>query len=204
MNPFWIEGTGAAWATARGRVPAATVKAAADAVVSQARADIGVIVTKVMIGEIPVASIEPLMQQAIKRGLLANTALAHGGYDKITPQILDRLEKQAREEFDFLHNRIQKIQSNVRSMGKMQMRDPNDLISYSNKFRSVYENERLQSQKAIGHTMAKRVMANVQHCKSCEEVADRGWIPIDEMPEIGSDDCGNNCHCVIITRTGEE
>ena len=60
--------------------------------------------------------VEPLMQQAIKRGLIANAALAHGGYDNLTEAITQRIEAQVLTQHDYLHRRIQVIASNVRAM----------------------------------------------------------------------------------------
>jgi hypothetical protein len=198
----WLKGKGL-WMGANGKpLSPATVKAAADAVVSQAYADIGVIVTRVSSGLITVADAEPLMQQAIRRGIIANAALAHGGYDNLTPDIKKRLEKQILEEHNYLRKRIIAVQKNVASAGQVAQRDANYLISYAHKFRSIYENERLQASVSVGHTEARRVLAAVNHCASCEEVAAQEWMPIDEMPPIGSDDCRHNCHCVLITRRG--
>lgn len=197
----WIK-SAARWVTGGSNpkpIPDATVKAAADAVVSQSRADIGVLATRLTSGELTVAELEPLMQAAIKRGIVANAALAHGGYDNLTPKILERLEPQVLAQHDYLRNRVEAIASNVRVSGELKGRDANDLLSYANRFRSVYENERVHSKRVIGHTIAWRILAAVKHCGSCAEVAARGKMPIDEMPEIGTDDCGDHCMCVTAT-----
>ncbi len=209
MNVYrWLQDA-AAWVSGNtgggggARVPLPTIKAAADCVVSQSHADIGILVTRLTNGEITVAELEPLMQGAIKRGILANTALAHGGYDNLTTAMIERAEKQTLEQFDYLRNRVLALQSRVRTTGQLAARDSKDLISYSNAFRSVYENERVEAQKGIGHTEGKRVLANVAHCSDCEEAAALDWVPIDELPPIGDDQCKNSCHCVVITRKGE-
>lgn len=199
-NPFrWIA-RAASWFRGGRPLPPSTVKAAADAVCRQANADIGVLVTRLTSGEITVADLEPLMQNAIKRGIIANTALAHGGYDNLTPKIIERAEAQVLAQHDFLRNRLEKVASNVRASGELTARDGHDLMSYSNAFRSVYENEFAQAKRDAGFTEAQRVLAAVSHCASCEEIAAQGWMPIDEMPPIGSDDCLNNCHCTLIFR----
>lgn len=195
----WVK-RAAAWFTGKTRVKNATVKAAAEAVVAQSRADIEVLATRLQAGKIRVSEVEPLMQQAIKRGMIANAALAHGGYDNLTEAITQRIEAQVLAQHDYLHHRVQVIASNVRATGALSGRDKNDLLSYAHAFRSIYENEHLIAQVSIGHTQARRVLGLAQHCSSCAAVAARGWLDIESMPPLGSDLCGHNCRCAIETR----
>lgn len=46
----------------------------------------------------------------------------------------------------------------------------------------------------LGYTMARRVTTARESCDGCRAAAYQ-WIPIGEMPEIGSLQCGSRCRC---------
>jgi hypothetical protein len=61
-----------------------------------------------------------------------------------------------------------------------------------------------------GYTEAKRILTPAEHCRTkvvgvvvlqgCYEVALRGWLPIREMPPIGTLVCKQYCKCYIVYR----
>lgn len=56
--------------------------------------------------------------------------------------------------------------------------------------------------KAIrdGHTEGKRRLHVADHCAGCVREAARGWVRLDQVAPIGSQECRMNCRCEIIWR----
>jgi hypothetical protein len=48
----------------------------------------------------------------------------------------------------------------------------------------------------VGYTEAKRIRRAVESCEGCRQYAGR-WLPIAEMPPLGSLDCGGRCRCYL-------
>lgn len=81
--------------------------------------------------------------------------------------------------------------------------------AYIRSFAVTYQ---LLDQKAkidAGLTEAKRILTPAEHCRTelkppyrdgCFEVAAQGWLPILDMPPIGTLVCGQFCKCYIIYR----
>jgi hypothetical protein len=47
-----------------------------------------------------------------------------------------------------------------------------------------------------GFAFERRILGEVlRHCRSCPELASRGWVPIGTLPAIGETPCGPLCHC---------
>jgi hypothetical protein len=56
-----------------------------------------------------------------------------------------------------------------------------------------------QQKKGAGFTEAMRIRTAAESCPGCIQYAGR-WIPISQMPPIGSLQCRSNCKCYIIYR----
>lgn len=48
-----------------------------------------------------------------------------------------------------------------------------------------------------GARRAYRILTAKESCEGCLEYGEE-WMPADEMPPIGSQDCGSHCQCVIV------
>lgn len=53
---------------------------------------------------------------------------------------------------------------------------------------------------ATGMTEARRIRRRAESCPGCVEWARRGWVPIAQMPPIGSLQCRSRCRCYLIYR----
>lgn len=51
--------------------------------------------------------------------------------------------------------------------------------------------------KRLIYKEARRIRRASESCAACIDYAGRGWIPIDQMPSIGSLTCRWNCKCFI-------
>ena len=51
--------------------------------------------------------------------------------------------------------------------------------------------------KRLIYREARRIRRALESCPACVDYATRGWIPVEQMPSIGSLTCRWNCRCVI-------
>lgn len=57
------------------------------------------------------------------------------------------------------------------------------------------------ARQAVGlQKQCKRVRTASESCVGCIYWSKQGWLPIKEMPPIGSLDCGGFCRCILIYR----
>jgi hypothetical protein len=176
------------------------VKAASELVTREAEYRLLNDALKLTQGEISTAEWYQLGKAHIKHGHTAQSALASGGYPNMGESTLSRAQKVVGfhyEKWRGFGGDVMAGRYGPEIEAKSFLQRAN---MYANAMRATAENERKDTAKDNGHIEARRVLAAVQHCDSCAAVAAMGWIPIDEMPEIGSDSCASNCHCLIITR----
>jgi hypothetical protein len=79
--------------------------------------------------------------------------------------------------------------------------------SYSRAAHIIFSDLELKIRIALGvDNEAKRVLRVAEHCHNsaatpgCLELAQKGWIPIEEMVPIGKATCKNWCRCYIVYR----
>jgi hypothetical protein len=78
--------------------------------------------------------------------------------------------------------------------------------SYVRSFSVTYNILSQRMHILAGYDEAKRILTRAEHCRTknglegCFEVAQRGWIPIREMPPIGTLPCKQWCKCSILYR----
>lgn len=81
--------------------------------------------------------------------------------------------------------------------------------AYIRSFRVSYQILEHKEKIEAGYNEAKRILTPAEHCHSelkppyrdgCFEVAMQGWMPIAQMPPIGTLLCGQFCKCYLIYR----
>lgn len=68
--------------------------------------------------------------------------------------------------------------------------------------KSVFENKRLQVAKREGFSECRRIPGPSEHCQDgerpgCDELIQKGWMPISEMVPLGETTCLSNCQCSL-------
>jgi hypothetical protein len=86
---------------------------------------------------------------------------------------------------------------------KRRVKIRNRLKAYLRRGHVTFEGVRQRIFETLGiYTMARRHLRPAEHCIPCVEWADKGWMPISEMPPIGAfkfedGGCYYNCRCWI-------
>lgn len=195
----------------RGSTPVArvTIKAAADAVSKEAQFKLMDAALRMGQGKLEIAAWIVEHDTAVKMLHGAESALARGGFAEMTGAdwiaASDRVTPHLEASAGF-HSDVRAGRYGV--PGATDFREAGALhraSQYANVGRYTYENTLTENARdRLGHTHARRILAAVSHCESCADVAAQGWVPMDEYPEIGTDDCGPSCHCVTVTGTADE
>lgn len=185
-------------------VPRIAVKAASDAVSNQARYKMLDATLRLSQGKLTVAEWAVEHDQWMKALHGAETALGHGGFGEMTLADWDKASERVANQLGYSRAFAEDL-----AAGRYGAPGDKGFLAdaalqrsgyYANAGRCTYENaQKDNARDRLGHTMARRILAAVAHCASCEETAAQGWMPIDEYPEIGDDDCHSNCQCVTIT-----
>lgn len=70
---------------------------------------------------------------------------------------------------------------------------------YAQSAYSMYEQFKRQRMADSGATWEKRVLdEGAAHCPGCLEQADLSWQIAGELDEIGSEECGEGCRCLMV------
>ena len=204
-------------------VSRATVKAAADAVIGKAELKAGKLIgdptgaafrmmdaaLRMGQGKMSLAEWAVSHDQQIKYLHATEAALGRGGFAEMTTANWQSVSDRVANQYGYSRAFAEDVARGRYGVpGSMDFREDallNRANAYANAGRTVYENTLKDAHKDSGFGFARRILAAVNHCDSCAEVAAHGWYPIDEYPEIGTDSCFSNCWCVtIFSRTGDD
>jgi len=189
-------------------------KAASDAVLKESRFRIQDVALRRQQGAITTQEFYAAMQHETKLTVAAQMADARGGWGGMQAADWQRAEQLILEQWEGVEGKFPGLRAFVEDTvggrynlgadgSTLRQAFLNRAALYADSGRAVYENERTFMHREEGFTLAKRLLAASDHCPGCVEAASEDWVPIDEVLEIGSADCGVNCNCVIIFRQGD-
>jgi hypothetical protein len=147
-------------------------------------------------GKITPQEWEAAVKETLKTGHLAASALGKGGVRQLDNKDLRRIEKKLKWQYGFLA----KFRKTI--MRGRYADNPERIVSrsasYASSVYAMYENTRFDNIKETDGKMRVRLVINSEEgCAECAEDADEGWMPADDMGEIGSRICGDFCKCTI-------
>ena len=153
-------------------------------------------------GEISLASWQSSMMEQIKITHISSAALSQGGWAQMTQSDWGATGQLIRQQYDYLRNYAADIASGKQALdGRALVRS--DL--YADAANGTFWEMDKRGHLADGYDEGRRVLEpGADHCDDCEEYASEGWMPIDEIPEIGNSQCMTRCRCEIeYRRSGE-
>lgn len=142
------------------------------------------------------------MMEQIKITHTASAALANGGWDNMTQSDWGATGQLIREQYDYLRNYAKEIADGTQPLdGRALVRS--DL--YADAANGTYWEMDKRAMIVDGYDEGRRVLEpGASHCDDCEEYASDGWMPIEDIPEIGNSQCMTRCRCEIeYRRSGE-
>jgi len=153
--------------------------------------------------EITLAAFQRAFESTITSSHILAGALAVGGIASAAASAA--VQSRVASEVKFADQFIADIRNkNAGSFARIRARAK----SYLRAAATTYSQIEQQVRGAIGvQTECKRILRVAEHCIPCRRLAKRNWIPIEEMPPIGSlgppiypNGCQQNCRCYLIYR----
>lgn len=157
-------------------------------------------------GEITLAEWQVGMRDAIRRRHVYSAAIARGGWAQMSQADWGRVGPEVKRELEFLQAFAEQIESGRQPLDGRFIRRAE---MYAEAGRGTYHVIEKRQFVTRGYNEARRVLGAADHCNGCVEQAARGWVPIDDVAQIGSQECRSNCHCDIeyrntVTGDGDE
>lgn len=153
--------------------------------------------------EITLASFQREFERTITSSHILAGALAVGGIASAVASVA--VQNRIAGEVKFADDFIKEIRKGrAGSFARIKSRTKSYMQSATITFSQVEQ----QVRGAIGiQTECKRVLRNAEHCVPCLRLAKKGFIPIEDMPPIGTleepkypNGCGRFCRCYLIYR----
>lgn len=191
--------------TRRGLVADNVVKAAAEALVSDARFKISDAALRLQQGTLSAADWIEEHNRLVKLLNGAESALGRGGIDQMTPRDWEKAGDKVFDQYGYSRAFAEDVAGGRYGVVGQELKQGvlQRAESYANAGRATYENTRVDNAKdKLNHTKARRILGDADSCPDCIAAAADGWVDIEDVVEIGDSVCNVNCHCIIVT--GEE
>lgn len=179
------------------------VRAALDAAIDSAAAEMRGVSKALQAGTISLAEWQLSMEAAIKSMHINGAALAKGGYAQMSQADYGRAGREIRRQYEYLRAFAADIASGKQKLdGRFIVRSE----MYIQSARGTYHEEERRARAQRGFDEEMRVRHSRDSCPTCVRAAGR-WAPIGTLPRIGESECRTRCLCSFSYRnsaTGEE
>lgn len=179
-----------------------TVKAAAEAALSEARFKIHDAALRLQQGRLDVADWLDEHNRHVKVLHGAENVLARGGFREMTSADWESAGNGVARDYGYSRAFAEDVASGRYGIAGENMGDAvlQRAGLYADNGRAVFENAQVANAKdRLGHDRARRILGAVDHCDGCVEAAEAGWVDIEDVLPIGEAQCLGRCNCVIIT-----
>lgn len=118
--------------------------------------------------------------------------IAYGGRAQMDEERWARLERVITREQEYLD----RFHDELRLASEIPEGIASRAALYPNAAYSTYENQVLQRESDNGVTLGRRICEkDGASCEECVSAATEEFVPLDELDDIGSLQCLNNCRC---------
>lgn len=147
-------------------------------------------------GEIALNQWRRDMTELLNNGHITAASIGRGGVIRMTPKDWDKVEKKVQWQGQYLKRFGWLVVNGVISASALKQRaesyaDP-IYTSYTTAFRDAQTEGKDEKEM-----MCRLVQSSKEGCDECNSDAADGWMPVSEMKEIGSRECGQWCLCEI-------
>lgn len=149
-------------------------------------------------GGINVQKWQDEMRASLKDIHLISGALARGGWAHMSQADFGRIGNELRFQYERLARFADQIERGLPLDGRFRRR----VQLYAQSGRVSYTAALRQEMALRGYTEEQSVLAAADHCSECVAEADKGWVPIGALINIGERICKSNCRCHLEFREG--
>lgn len=179
----------------RGRVISARqVRKEVEKYVEQEEEDAEAEAAKLVAGLISATAFFLYMTQKVEAWHKVAGAIAYGGRAQMDAERWDRINGTIQSELKYLEG----FREEVAKATELTDEVVNRAGMYANAAYSTFENNVRERESDSGVTLGRRVCEeDGTSCEECVGAADTYFRPLDEIEDIGSLQCLNNCRCFI-------
>lgn len=172
-----------------------TIRLGVDQVADAASRNMVDLSQRLRMGTITVQDWERGMRQTIKINELAQVMAAHGGRNAMRPEDYLFAARNIKDQYRYLQKFTAEIVSGEQPLnGRMIARS----ALYGQHGRTTYENTRLRdAEQGDTPMLVRNVLHAQEHCAGCVAATAMGFVPIEQMPPLGSRDCLANDRCTL-------
>lgn len=183
-------------------VSSSAIRGALEDVIDLAGANMNALTQKLIDNEISLSAWQAGMMEQIKASHVASSALANGGWAQMDQSDWGAVGHLVRDQYDYIRNLSQEIADGTQALdGRLLVRAD----MYADASNGTYWEMTNRSYLAEGYTEGRRLLEpGADHCDDCLEYASEGWMPIEDIPEIGNSQCLTRCRCEIEYRKNGE
>lgn len=142
------------------------------------------------------------MRELLKSGHIVSASVGRGGKDRMTAGDWGRVGRKIKWQYGFLDKFTRKLKTgkpiNVRSRAAAYV--DAIYISYADSFKVAQTENPTTGGSGF---LVKLVQNSTEGCAECEADAALGFIPVEEMGEIGTRICGDWCKCDLVFSDAE-
>lgn len=178
------------------------VDAAMDAAVEVGRAEMAGYADALIEGTMDLPAYQIAMKQSIKRMHLTAAATTRGGWANLTPSERGKAAQRIKAEYKFLNQSCLDFESGARPIdGRMrassQMYARSAYAGYSE---ADYEAAKDAAEAEPASHEERWTRHASDSCNGCVHQESRQWVPLGDLPPIGSQTCLSNCKCSKVIR----
>ncbi len=182
-------------------VPEATIRSGVDALVDRVSQRLQVAARGVADGSVSAQAFRDVLFQGIKDVHIGAGLAAYGGQSAMNQERYGFLGSEVKKQYEYARGFLQDIVSGKQPLdGRLAAR----AAMYAESGRTTYEHVRMREAERRGRSQVRNVLHAKESCDQCKSITGRGWIPIDEMPPVGSRTCLSRCRCSLEYRGKQE
>jgi hypothetical protein len=183
-------------------IPSGFIRVAVMRVSRQVRDEVGALAEKMITGQIGRQEWYDLTQSRLKYLYRTVHVAGSGGYDNYGDEQEAEFVRQFSPQFHFLRQFVEETNTGEDPISRKIV---SRIKLYANAGNPLYQDTLWRVAAKSGMLSAKRVLGETEnHCHEtasrpgCVELANKGWVPIDQIVPIGNAACWDNCLCHYI------
>lgn len=173
-------------------IPLREVRAQIDKLTAFVQQEARALAAQFEAGRITLAEFELGMRELLKSGHIIAASVGRGGRKRLTQADWGRVGAKVKWQYEFLAKFTRKI-----GQGKIsKILTANRAQKYASALRiTFYQTFGIEREGDPDTPRVRRILNAQESCEECVAYADMGFIPVDEMPELGELECGDFCKC---------
>lgn len=156
-------------------------------------------------GKISLKTWQEATAQTLKTAHLLQATLGKGGYEQLTQNDIQQVQRRLRSQFGYLKQfaidlqRGHSISSTGQQVAMTEARFKSRLALYSKATRTSFEQSKQNNATNQRQYYMQRYIQSVHPCLSCPRYAAMGRVPVGALPLPGDAcECGANCKCIVV------